>query len=253
MATGGRNGGAKKPFDLTQAEIRLRQAEEDGDRNTERLNGHDDRIGAVEENVGQVREGLEGVRKGHRALTELVGTLRQSIDRREKKDEEKPAPVVCWLTADEAAAAEARDELMQWLLDVYLVFVTQGAEKQPPLTDCWLRHPSVVERLMVLRDGWLAAYADGAPATLRLDWLYRHLPPTREAIAAELKQCGLAKHVHENLADFKRRGLPGIDDHDQVTGWWASTRGLQQEPAPAPDALREAAARKTAELHDDYS
>jgi hypothetical protein len=138
---------------------------------------------------------------------------------------------VSWFEADGEQAAALLLDVAQWVYDVLWHYrsVTQQ------LSDCWRRHPSVVEALLALRSAWFAAYHDPeARPTAAVDWHIRHLPGTVDLLREELRGCSELNHGPGGDVERFRRTHPRVAPDDsrlvEYADWWAAARGEGTEP-----------------------
>lgn len=144
-----------------------------------------------------------------------------------------------WFEADIDQAVPMLSDLAQWVYDV-LSHYRQATQE---LSDCWRRHPGVVDALNALRISWLGAYRDpDAKSTWPVDWHIRHLPGIVTLLREELRGC--SEHSHAPEGDVERwqrshpRTAPDGEMLDEYALWWAQNRGDGVEPrlpeAPQP-------------------
>jgi len=134
---------------------------------------------------------------------------------------------VSWFDADEGRAPTILLPLAQWITQV-------GAHHRAlreHLSDCWFRHPAVVDGLNALRAGWLAAYRDpSARARTAIEWHIRQLPAAVDLLRQErLRDCSELDHQPDGPVDRERRAHP-VPAYDEPTlrafaAEWASARG----------------------------
>ncbi len=228
-------------------DARLRLAERDIDRQVDWNRTTDETLGQIKAGQTELGGKVDGVvaelGRARTAVRQLADSVK-ALTEKPEEEVEPPAPPFCWLTATDAEeAAEQLAALEQWLTEV-VAHYPDGV-----LADCWRRHSWVVEELLVLRDGWIVAYAPGAPISARLDWHNRWRPEVMKRITSEkgLKGCSLAHQRHDQvqMADCRPPRQVGLDDAAAVVAWWTSTHGGSNEPPVTEGMKKESAARMT--------
>jgi hypothetical protein len=134
-----------------------------------------------------------------------------------------------WFEADPTTAAGLLQQLAHWLRDVGSRYKAIGE----PLTDCWYRHPPVVDALNSAFWAWQGAYQDRAarPATAA-DWHIRILPGIDAILRRELNACSEQQHGPEGeyTRKTKRMPEPDTDRLDLYARWFSETGGRGDEP-----------------------
>jgi hypothetical protein len=172
-------------------------------------------------------------------LSETV-TAMQTVGGGRRGSEAVPS----WLTLprDLPSARAALSDLTSWLRDVYLRYADAARE----FPECWLWHPEIVEELVWLMYGWLAAYRDDE-ASVRAagDWHDRLRPGVVRRVHGYARTCSLENHLPGRPNATGAPHLSVVDaDRDAaaaVAAWWTDQRD-QPGPAPTHDQMTAAAA-----------
>jgi hypothetical protein len=150
------------------------------------------------------------------------------------------AKLMSWFDANADQAQQMLLELAQWVYQVLSRYI----QVNKTLTNCWHRHPPVVDGLNALRAAWHAAYRVGkGDPRGAVDWHIRLLPGTVDLLRAELSRCDELQHAPggavEQHAIQHPRLQPDPDRILEYADWWAAGRGEGQAepglPARAPD------------------
>jgi hypothetical protein len=142
---------------------------------------------------------------------------------------------VSWYDVDGEQAAAMLVDLARWVYDVLSHYRTAMQQ----FSDCWRRHPSVVEGLLALRSAWCAAYRDPeARPTAAVDWHIRQLPGVVELLRDELRGCSELNHGPDGDVERWRRSHPRVPPNDdrlvEYADWWVAHNDPDQEQGPEP-------------------
>lgn len=193
--------------------------------------------------AGLVRE-VEALRKAVRKVAGLPGqveqvaaTLAQALDEFAATGRGvDPVRPVSWIgeTTDPTRAAQALEELADWVGRVYLRYPLAARE----LPDCWLWHPDMVEELAWLQQAWQAAYSpDTGTVGAAADWHDRYRPGAVARIrAANFDSCSLENHLNPDRP-IAAVTVPGAGSVGPVAIWWSTGRDHAQPPLPTPADL----------------
>jgi hypothetical protein len=146
-----------------------------------------------------------------------------------------PTPCPSWLCAprDPHVVMGLLDGLRAWMEAVYLRYSDAAAS----LPECWCWHPDVVEELVCLMHGWLAAYQGPAAAVgLAADWHDRYRPGVVRRIKQVAGSCSRERHQLRpgwESAPSSAPVVPAADATEAIATWWAMRR---DQPAPEPAA-----------------
>lgn len=195
-------------------------------------------VQALRRQVDELSAQLGQVRAESRAqsgdLAELVGALQARIDAVEEAVAESPdrrgsPPPRSWLAPHGTdTPPQTLAELVDWLGAVYV----HCAE----LPVCWLRHPSVVEKLLALAQAhWRAYYGPERSVAYAIHWHTREQPDTTTWINQLAKSCPAA-HRH-GAHPTGRPAVPLAAFADEIDTAWTAHREL---PAPTEDEIHAA-------------
>lgn len=146
-----------------------------------------------------------------------------------------PTPCPSWLCApgDPRVVIGLLDGLRAWMEAIYLRYSDAAAS----LPECWCWHPDVVEELLCLMHGWLAAYQGPAAAVgLATDWHDRYRPGVVRRIKQVAGSCSRERHQVRPGWESAPSGapvVPAADATEAIATWWAMRR---DQPAPEPAA-----------------
>jgi hypothetical protein len=144
---------------------------------------------------------------------------------------------VSWfdLGGDTERAGAVLVDLAHWAYRV--LFSYRAVQRQ--FSDCWHRHPAVVDALLALRASWQAAYAAGSGPAAAMDWQVRQLPAGGHLIGEELRGCSALDHLSNGNADQQGRGHVRVEtDEDLLRAYavrWALAEMQVHTQPPAPD------------------
>lgn len=172
--------------------------------------------------LGRLAEGLAGavtaggelrdVQEQLLQLQRTVGEFEQAMAAEQAQSATERAPWWPDLRGEDRAVA--------WtLLVTWIDEVLKGRHPQEyrTLSDCWFRHPDVVDELSALRVSWLAIYRARQPAlpTAALEWHDRALPGVMTRVRRTLGSC---KQSHQDpfLGLKEHAGLKEFIDEDVV-------------------------------------
>jgi hypothetical protein len=183
-------------------------------------------VGAVADLPGKVEHLAKTVSD---AVDDLAGAGRK-VD---------PVRPVSWLAtpADAAELTQRLGELADWTGLVYLRY-SPAARSFP---DCWLWHSEVVEELAWLHLAWQTAYhpQTGTVAAAG-DWHDRLRPGVVTRVRAAAGTCSLEVHLDASAPQLV---APSSEAVPAIAEWWATGRD-QLPPAPAPESIQAAHARR---------
>ena len=144
-----------------------------------------------------------------------------------------PTPCPSWLCApsDPRVVTGLLDGLRVWMEAIYLRYSDAAAS----LPECWCWHPDIVEELLCLMHGWLAAYQGTAASVgLAADWHDRYRPGVVRRVKQVAGSCSRERHQYRPGWDTAPSGppvVPAADAVEAITAWWALRRA---QPAPEP-------------------
>jgi hypothetical protein len=187
----------------------------------------DEELQGLSRDVDRLFREVSAIRTDVASLAALSTLVRGLADRVADLAAADGGPVeggpVSWFDADEAQASAILLPLAQWLTSVGVAHRVLREQ----LSDCWYRHPAVVDGLNALRAGWIAAYRDPAARTrTAIEWHIRHLPGAVELLRQErLRDCSEFDHQPDGPIDRERR--PTYDERAlrEFAAEWASARG----------------------------
>jgi len=189
----------------------------------------------VTESVGAARSDIAAVNRAIIKLAEATGPTATDDDEPEDDgddDADAETGELPWFdVVDVDLATSIYGHLAGWLVAVYLQY------PQAKLDACWMWHPDVVDELLTLYRGWIAAYyGPRASAAMAMDWHDRYRPGVVSRLAtggqAGRPACNLERH-RPNTKDpaYVPPVVYGADLVGDLGRWWATAR-RSQPPAP---------------------
>lgn len=198
------------------------------------VENHEKTLVEHEEVLGKVRatQGVlaDEIVKVKRNIGQMVGEINEI--RQRQQAEEDPEPAFSWYTyASQDQAISVLAEL-DWFVSSVLVHIKGGA-----LTDCWRRHPQVVDMLLVLTESYLIGWGSTTRVGARLDFYTRYLPGILDQVNTILGTCSLRSPIHNG--GRKPSVQEGIDDFMSFEMAWRLDRGNPPIPEVPDDVQAE--------------
>jgi hypothetical protein len=192
---------------------------------TEQVRAEVDRLAAQVATLTSVVVGLGTLADKVTVLSERVTELAAR-----RPEERSSAGRTSWFEATPEQAEVMLRDLASWVDSVLWNY--RSVEIQ--LSDCWYRHPAVVEALLASQGAWRGAYQSVGigSATAAVDWHHRHLPGTANLLRDELRGCSELNHrpggsLASNLRPESRTPVEAARLREYARAW-----ALNHRPPP---------------------